>query len=263
VGWPLRLGSLRCLSRYGSPSKYLSCHWAFSTIPVHPQSICRIVQEYMDPPDRLIHHKICFRGRTSGLRLGYTRYLTTAQIHGTKKDATYFGQGYSFAIRSWQIHRPPRMRPGDSGSWVWDCSYGPPVAQIICEDVLGGIDASLEHLFNEFIWGTKWSGASKAVIEPVKKKSHRIPAFYDLYQFMGIPEKNMHYPLLLHRNMRIQVSKDSSYCRRWSFVTEHSRLGGALSCHLIIRIYIVIGICEMVGWELENLESGVCLSNYW
>ena len=55
-----------------------------------------------------------------------------------------------FEISASQFAGDPRIRPGDSGSWVWERRYGRPVAQIICEDVLGGIGVSLEHIFDEF-----------------------------------------------------------------------------------------------------------------
>jgi hypothetical protein len=94
---------------------------------------------------------ICFRDRSSGFACGYTRSLKTMLVswwHDETKMVLI--HGYSFCITSSdKLDLPPAIRPGDSGSWIWEGERGRPVAQVTWGNGFDGMGVPLEGLFDE------------------------------------------------------------------------------------------------------------------
>lgn len=86
-------------------------------------SVERLIQKYWSEERETKLQTVCMRGRSSGFSIGYTRILKTDWWHDKKKMILL--HGYSFAFTSWeQSNGPHGIRPGESGSWIWDCDTG-------------------------------------------------------------------------------------------------------------------------------------------
>ena len=155
----------------GDNSQSLTCNWAlfdvapsrlaenrfpathfYPQIPTTPRKIGQPIQEYWKPEEgKIILQAVCYVGRTSGFSRGYTRVLKTVRVDwgSPKTPRPVLIYGWSFALSSSDYDGPPGPRPGDSGSWVYECDFGRPIAQLTWSDGIEGTAVALEDVFDE------------------------------------------------------------------------------------------------------------------
>jgi hypothetical protein len=118
--------------------------------PTTPRKIGQPIQEYWNPEGNIILQTVCYVGRTSGFSRGYTRVLGTVRVDwGTPETPRpVLIYGWSFALSSSDYNGPPSPRPGDSGSWVYECDLGRPIAQVTWSDGIEGTAIALADIFD-------------------------------------------------------------------------------------------------------------------
>ena len=113
-------------------------------------TVGRLIQAYRSEKE-FGPQTVCMRGRSSGFSIGYTRMLKTVLVdwwHDRKKMVLLHGYSFAFTT-SEQSNGSHGIRPGDSGSWIWDCETGCPVAQVTWGNGIDGMGVPLESVFDE------------------------------------------------------------------------------------------------------------------